>query len=168
MGLRFRHLAAVTTGMTFALILLGVYTAAAGAGLSCGARWPLCNGAVFGLFPANWPSFIEWFHRLVAMVTGFFILGTTYVAWRDGKSRRTRIASTVALVVLPVQVLLGGATVTIYTALVQVTHHAAALVIFAALVATTVWAYDEPGTTRRATDADDADATESGPASTGD
>ncbi|MGN8213816.1 MULTISPECIES: COX15/CtaA family protein [Halococcus] len=146
MGLRFRHLAAVTTGMTFALILLGVYTAAAGAGLSCGARWPLCNGAVFGLFPANWPSFIEWFHRLVAMITGFFILGTTYVAWRDGKSRRTRIASTVALVVLPVQVLLGGATVTIYTALVQVTHHAAALVIFAALIATTVWAYETPDT----------------------
>ncbi|MGQ5514810.1 COX15/CtaA family protein [Halococcus saccharolyticus] len=148
MGLRFRHLAAVTTGLTFALILLGVYTAAAGAGLSCGARWPLCNGAVFGLFPANWPSFIEWFHRLVAMITGFFILGTTYVAWRDGKDRRTRIASAIALVTLPVQVLLGGATVTIYTALVQVIHHAAALVIFAALVATTVWAYETPDTNR--------------------
>ncbi|WP_256684427.1 COX15/CtaA family protein [Halococcus qingdaonensis] len=141
---RFRHLAAVTTGMTFALILLGVYTAAAGAGLSCGANWPLCNGGVFGLFPANWPSFIEWFHRLVAMVTGFMILGTTYAAWRGHKSRRTRLASTVALVVLPVQILLGGATVTTYTALVQVTHHAAALVIFAALVATTVWAYESP------------------------
>ena len=165
MRFRFRHLAAVTTGLTFALILLGVYTAAAGAGLSCGARWPLCNGAVFGLFPANWPSFIEWFHRLVAMVTGFFILGTTYVAWRHGKSRRTRIASTVALVVLPVQVLLGGATVKVYTALVQVTHHAAALVIFAALVATTVWAYGEPETTDHATD---TDATDSGSTSTGD
>ena len=102
MRFRFRHLAAATTGLTFALILLGVYTAAAGAGLACGARWPLCNGAVFGLFPANWPSFIEWFHRLVAMVTGFFILGTTYAAWRHGKGRRTRIASTIALVVLPV------------------------------------------------------------------
>ena len=165
MGLRFRHLAAVTTGLTFALILLGVYTAAAGAGLACGARWPLCNGAVFGLFPANWPSFIEWFHRFVAMVTGFLILGTTYVAWRHGKGRRTRIASTVALVALPVQVLLGGATVTVYTALVQVTHHAAALVIFAALVATTVWAYAEPATTDHATD---ADAAGSEPASTGD
>jgi cytochrome c oxidase assembly protein subunit 15 len=165
MALRFRHLAAVTTGMTFALILLGVYTAAAGAGLSCGARWPLCNGAVFGLFPANWPSFIEWFHRLVAMVTGFFVLGTAYAAWRDGKGRRTRIASATALVVLPVQVLLGGATVTVYTALVQVAHHAAALVIFAALVATTVWAYDEPGTTGHTAE---ADAAESGPTSTGD
>ena len=154
---RFRHLAAVTTGMTFVLILLGVYTAAAGAGLSCGARWPLCNGAVFGLFPANWPSFIEWFHRLVAMVTGFAILGTTYVAWRSREDRRTRIASALALVALPVQILLGGATVTVYTPVVQVTHHAAALVIFGALIAATVWAYgstaDEP------TSADTAAAT---------
>lgn len=78
------------------------------------------------------------------MITGFMILGTTYAAWRGGRSRRTRIASAVALVVLPVQILLGGATVTLYTALVQVTHHAAALVIFAALVATTVWAYESP------------------------
>ena len=144
MAHRFRRLAAATTGMTFVLILLGVYTAAAGAGLSCGARWPLCNGAVFGLFPADWPSFIEWFHRLVAMITGFMILGTTYLAWRGGESRRTRLASTAALVVLPVQILLGGATVTVYTALVQVAHHAAALVIFGALVATTVWAYESP------------------------
>ena len=151
MGRRFRRLAAATTGMTFVLILLGVYTAAAGAGLSCGARWPLCNGAVFGLFPADWPSFIEWFHRLVAMITGFMILGTTYIAWRRGESRRTRLASAVALAVLPVQILLGGATVTVYTALIQVTHHAAALVIFGALVATTVWAYESPTEERTST-----------------
>ncbi|PSQ12861.1 cytochrome AA3 biosynthesis protein, partial [Halobacteriales archaeon QS_7_68_65] len=61
-------------------------------------------------------------------------------------------ASATALVVLPVQVLLGGATVTVYTALVQVAHHAAALVIFAALVATTVWAYETPGRERASAD----------------
>lgn len=149
---RFRHLAAVTTGMTFALILLGVYTAAAGAGLSCGANWPLCNGGVFGLFPANWPSFIEWSHRLVAMITGFMILGTTYAAWRGGKARRTRLASTVALVVLPVQVILGGLTVTRYTIPIQVAHHAAALVIFGALVAATAWAYESPTSEPTSTD----------------
>jgi cytochrome c oxidase assembly protein subunit 15 len=149
---RFRHLAAVTSGMTFALILLGVYTAAAGAGLSCGANWPLCNGAVFGLFPANWPSFIEWFHRLVAMITGFMILGMTYAAWRGGRDRRTRIASTIALVALPVQVILGGLTVTRYTIPIQVAHHAAALAIFAALIATTAWAYESSDDGHASTD----------------
>lgn len=149
---RFRHLAAVTTGMTFTLILLGVYTAASGAGLSCGANWPLCNGAVFGLFPANWPSFIEWSHRLVAMITGFMILGTTYAAWRGNRERRTRIASAIALVVLPVQVILGGLTVIRYTIPIQVAHHAAALVIFGALVATTAWAYNASAHERASAD----------------
>ncbi|MFC4552028.1 MULTISPECIES: COX15/CtaA family protein [Halorussus] len=136
---RFRHLAAATTALTFALILLGVYTAAMGAGLSCSAQWPFCDG---GLLPQTFPSFVEWFHRLVAMVTGFFIIGTAVGAWKYHAESRIRWAATAALVVTPVQVLLGGATVLAYTPAVQVAHHAAALVIFAALVATTLWSYD--------------------------
>ena len=136
---RYRHLAATTTGLTFALILLGVYTAAMGAGLSCSAQWPFCDG---GLLPQTFPSFVEWFHRLVAMITGFFILGTTVGAWKYHSAGRIRKAAAVAVVVTPVQVLLGGATVLQYTPLVQVAHHAAALVIFAALVATTLWSYE--------------------------
>ncbi|WP_435154799.1 COX15/CtaA family protein [Haladaptatus sp. DFWS20] len=141
MGSRFRRFAAFTTGLTFALILLGVYTAASGAGLSCSAQWPYCDG---GLLPQSIPSFIEWFHRLVAMVTGFFILGTTVGAWKYYDSTRIRVAATIALVVLPVQLLLGGATVLIYGPASQVAHHAAAMVIFASLMATTLWAYEEP------------------------
>lgn len=141
MNLRFRHLAATAAGMTFALILIGVYTAAAGAGLSCGAQWPLCDG---GLFPQSWPSFVEWFHRLFAMLTGFVILGTTYAAWRHTEDKRIRWGSAVALLVLPAQIVLGGLTVTVYAELIQVAHHGAALVIFGALVATTAWAYDGP------------------------
>jgi cytochrome c oxidase assembly protein subunit 15 len=160
MDLRFRHLAATAAGMTFALVLIGVYTAAAGAGLSCGARWPLCNGFL-GLFPTNWPSFIEWFHRLFAMLTGFVILGTTYAAWRYTENSRLRWGSAVALLVLPAQIVLGGLTVTVYAELIQVAHHGAALVIFGALVATTAWAYDRPraetapSDTRQVASADD-------------
>ena len=145
MDFRFRHLVLGTTGLTFGLILLGVYTGAMGAGLACAGRWPLCDGAVFGLFPANWPSFIEWFHRLFAMLTGFVILGTTYAAWRYTADRRIRWASAVALLVLPAQIVLGGLTVTIYAQAIQVAHHGAALLIFGALVATTAWAYDASG-----------------------
>jgi cytochrome c oxidase assembly protein subunit 15 len=139
MSVRFRHLAAVTTGLTFVLILLGVYTAAKGAGLSCSAQWPYCDG---GLLPQTLPSLVEWTHRLVAMITGFVILGTGIQAHRQGLSRRIRYASLLALAILPVQVLLGRETVFTYTALVQTAHHAAALVIFAALLAATLWAYD--------------------------
>lgn len=163
--LRFRHLAAATTGLTFLLILLGVYTAATASGLACSGQWPLCDG---GLLPQSIPSFIEWVHRFVAMITGFAILGTTVWAWRrsgsggDGRTAnadaqngrdaaprsevhddaRIRWAATLALVVLPVQVVLGGLTVGIYQPLVNTLHHAAALVIFAALLAATLWAFD--------------------------
>jgi cytochrome c oxidase assembly protein subunit 15 len=146
MRLGFRHLAATTTGFTFALILIGVYTGAIGAGLSCEARWPLCDGWM-GLFPATWPSFVEWFHRLVAMVTGFMILGTAIQAWRGGYSRKIRLASTTAVVVLPVQILLGANTVLYFGALATVAHHAAAQTIFGALLATTAWAFQAAGVT---------------------
>ena len=144
MGLRFRHLLATTTGMTFGLILLGVYTGAIGAGLACEARWPFCDGWL-GLFPATWPSFVEWFHRLVAMLIGFLILGTTYAAWRHRRSARVRYATTLALAVLPFQLLLGANTVFNFGAAAQVLHHGAALTIFASLVAATAWTFADPG-----------------------
>ena len=81
----FRRLLLGTTVATAVTALVGVVTATSGAGLTCEARWPLCDGAVFGLFPANFMSFIEWSHRLVAMITGFLIIGTTVAAWRDGR-----------------------------------------------------------------------------------
>jgi len=152
----FKHLAGATTALTFALILLGVYTGAVGAGLACAGRWPLCDGWL-GLFPAHWPSFVEWFHRFVAMITGFAILGTTVAAWRGDHERRIRLASAVALVVLPVQVLLGANTIFNFGVLAQVAHHAAALTILVSLVAATAWSFEEP-TVETATEAD-ADAT---------
>ena len=136
---RLRTLLLATTGITYLLLLIGIYTAASGAGLTCEARWPLCDGAVFGLFPANWPSFIEWFHRLVAMVAGFLVIGTTYGAWRWQTDRRVRLGVTVALVLYPVQALLGAGTVLDYTFLYLTAHFVTALVIFASLVLATLW-----------------------------
>jgi cytochrome c oxidase assembly protein subunit 15 len=141
MTTRFRRLLTATTALTFGLILLGVYTGAIGAGLTCGARWPLCDGWM-GLFPANWASFVEWFHRLVAMITGFAILGSTIAAWRGDYTSKIRYATGVATVVLPVQILLGANTIVNFGALAQVLHHAAALTILTALVAATAWSFD--------------------------
>ncbi|MFC6864777.1 COX15/CtaA family protein [Halomicroarcula sp. GCM10025817] len=142
MTVRFRRLLAATTALTFALILLGVYTGAVGAGLTCAGRWPFCDGWL-GLFPANWMSFVEWFHRFVAMITGFMILGSTVAAWRGEYATRIRYAAGVALAVLPVQVLLGANTIFNFGAVAQVLHHAAALTILTALVAGTAWAYTD-------------------------
>jgi cytochrome c oxidase assembly protein subunit 15 len=91
--LSFRRFAAFTTGLVLSLMMLGVYTAATGSGLACSAQWPLCDN---GLLPQTIPSFIEWFHRLVAMVAGFFILGTALWSFSAG-DRRTKTTATLAL-----------------------------------------------------------------------
>lgn len=142
MAFRFREFAAGTAVLTGFLLLVGVFTAAEGAGLTCGQRWPLCDGPLGGLLPADYLSFVEWFHRVVAGVTGLVVLGQTVQAWRTGQSARVRYATALALVVLPVQVLLGRFTVTTYEWLVLVAHFVAAAIIFGALVLAAAWAYE--------------------------
>lgn len=137
--IQFKHLAAATSLGTFVLILLGVYTGATGSGLACSAQWPLCDG---GLLPQSLPSFIEWLHRLVAMVVGIMILGLAYGGWRYYEARRIRLVVTAAVAALPLQVVLGRETVVRYTPEVQAAHHGAALIIFASVLAATLWSYE--------------------------
>jgi cytochrome c oxidase assembly protein subunit 15 len=142
--LSFRRFAAFTTGLVLSLMMLGVYTAATGSGLACSAQWPLCDN---GLLPQTIPSFIEWFHRLVAMVAGFFILGTALWAFA-GDDTRTKTTAALAVVLLPLQVSIGAVTVTLngllpggYAPSTQGAHLVVALTIFTALVVTTLRAY---------------------------
>jgi len=145
--LTFRRLAATTTALTLGLVMLGIYTAATGSGLACSAQWPLCDG---GVLPQTLPSFVEWFHRLVAMVTGWFILGTAALAWRRDADRRARYAATAAVVLLPLQIGIGAVTVTLsglvpggYAPSTQGAHFVTALAIFTALVLVTLFAYGD-------------------------
>ncbi len=143
----FRRLLAGTTVATAVTALVGVVTATSGAGLTCEARWPLCDGAVFGLFPANFMSFVEWSHRLVAMVTGLLIVGSTVAAWRGGRQRRVRLATLGALLLTPVQVVFGAFTVLVqefvfgYSIVVLTLHFGLASTILGLLVAATTWTY---------------------------
>jgi len=105
----FPRFAAFTTGLTLTLVMLGVYTAATGSGLACSAQWPLCDD---GLLPQTIPSFIEWFHRLVAMITGWFIVGTAIWSWRRPETG-TRLTATLATLLLPLQISIGAVTVTL-------------------------------------------------------
>ncbi|MDS0299429.1 COX15/CtaA family protein [Halogeometricum sp. S1BR25-6] len=143
MNARLRRLVALTVPLTGFLMVLGVYTAAAGAGLTCAGRWPFCDGFL-GLFPANWSSFIEWFHRLVAMLVGFLILGTTVQAWRAGADRRVRRSLALATILLPSQIILGALTVTTYEWVILSAHFLTASIIFTAVVLAFARAYDPP------------------------
>ncbi|MFB6138372.1 MAG: COX15/CtaA family protein [Halobacteriaceae archaeon] len=141
---RLSTLASVTVVLTFVLILLGVYTAATGGGLTCQGRWPACGGGPFGFLPPNAASVPEWTHRLVAMVTGFAIFGTAAEAWVGDHERRTRAAAGLAALLLPLQVVFGAETIFSYGPTIQVIHHGTAQLIFAGVIATALWAADEP------------------------
>lgn len=145
MASRTHRLAAVTAGLTFLLILVGEFTAVSGSGATCGFRWPDCSGQFlpFGL-PVH--DFIEWFHRAFAGIVGFFIMGTAVALWRRYDDRLLRIIGILAVVLLPIQVFLGGVTVTFgglfptgYQPVTQAIHHLTALAIYAALVLGAVW-----------------------------
>ncbi|WP_345785518.1 COX15/CtaA family protein [Halorubrum sp. AD140] len=143
--LTFRRYAAATTGMTLTLFALGVYTAATGSGLACEAQWPLCSDQLIPALTIN-PDFIEWFHRAWAMVTGFLIIGVAGWTWLGGFDRRTRIAATLAVVVLPLQITVGAVTVTVgglvpggYTVSTHAAHLIVALTIFTLLGLATIW-----------------------------
>jgi cytochrome c oxidase assembly protein subunit 15 len=144
MNTRLRRLVGVSAALTGVLMVLGVYTAAAGAGLTCAGRWPFCDGFL-GLFPANWSSFIEWFHRLVAMITGFVILGTTITAWRGDADRRVRLSLAAATILLPSQIILGALTVTTYQWAVLLAHFGTASVIFTGVALAAAWTYGTDG-----------------------
>ena len=144
--LSLRRFAAVTTALTLSLITLGVYTSATGSGLACQAQWPLCSDQLIPALTIN-PDFIEWFHRVVAMITGFFILGTAGWAWRRG-DRQTTLAAAGAVILLPLQISIGAITVTInglvpwgYSVPTHAAHLVAALSIFTLLSLTTIYAY---------------------------
>lgn len=137
----FRWLALATVGATFLTILLGVSTKATGAGLACQARWPVCDGGFLNLFPQSVPSGFEMIHRVVAGVTGLFILATAAIAWLDDHARSVKAAATAAIVLLPVQVFLGRQTVLEFTGPILFLHYWVAMGIFAGIVVATTLAY---------------------------
>lgn len=117
-----RILGAVVTITALAVIVLGGYVAASGAGLGC-PDWPLCHNKIIPDVTDPLVA-IEFTHRLFAaflsIITVFFV-GSTWYAYRQKHSGATekekyllrRIAhlSTIGLVLLLTQVNLGGVTV---------------------------------------------------------
>ena len=141
----------IVTGLTFILLMVGVYTKEVGADLTCGMKWPMCDGAIYGLFPANLPSAIEWSHRFLALVVGILILVVLYKSWEvhGSKSRITK-AVLLAVLLLPMQVILGALTVVkfelfsrgdriLFEPLISVSHNAIGVVILVSLFAAMLW-----------------------------
>jgi cytochrome c oxidase assembly protein subunit 15 len=119
---------------TYALIVWGGYVTLGGYGLGCGTYWPTCNGEIFPTL--DWPTFVEYVHRLLTILTGILLLASTIAVWRlrprpAGPSR----SLVLAIVLLVVQSLLGGdVVVTELEPVITTIHLAFATAVFAAIV----------------------------------
>ena len=78
-----RHVAALAliaaVGM-FLVLVLGATVTSTGSGEGCGDHWPLCHGKPYP--PADREAIIEWTHRFVTSVEGFFLFGASIGSWR--------------------------------------------------------------------------------------
>ncbi|MXR43066.1 hypothetical protein GRX01_17180 [Halobaculum sp. WSA2] len=148
---KYGHIASLTLVLTYIVMLLGAYTSAIGAGLSC-PDWPACYGTwVPFLQPgiiANSPYsalqiFAEWAHRGLAMTAGLFITGTAVGAWVVyPDDSLVKWSATTALVLLPIQVVLGGLTVTEnLKPIIVTTHLGVATLILLSLLTTVLTTY---------------------------
>ena len=77
----FIALSLATALLTLGLIVFGAVVRVTDSGLGCGRDWPLCNGAVFPPLD-NIAAWIEWLHRLFALLIGLFGLLMLALAWR--------------------------------------------------------------------------------------
>ena len=108
----------------YATIVVGGTVRGMGAGLAC-PDWPLCNGSVVPDL-ADTGILVEYIHRLVAALTGLFMLSTLVAAllWFRGEMRIVTLSVT-SLAILVTQVAVGALTITSENDWVVVTIHLA-------------------------------------------
>ena len=125
---------------TYALIILGATVRVTDSGLAC-PDWPRCQGQWIPTLEGH--VLIEYSHRLAAASVGLIILGTAIVAWLWYRENRFVVAgSTIAVVLVTVQALVGGVTVNLELPdTIVALHLAIALIILAVLVATAIAAF---------------------------
>lgn len=131
----------LTAVSTYALIVWGGYVTLGEYGLGCGTYWPTCNGAIFPTM--NWPTLVEYVHRLLTIVTGIMLLASVIAVWKmkprpAGPSR----ALALAVILLIIQSLLGGdVVVTELEPVVTTLHLAFATAVFASVTLASAFMY---------------------------
>ena len=136
-GRGMRRLTLATVILTYLLVIVGGVVRVTGSGLGCGVTgqdWPVCHGGLVP--PPDPPTLIEFSHRMFATASTILIVATLIVAWaRYRHERRITGAATAAVVLLIIQILLGGITVELKLAgPVVMVHLANAMLLLGVLV----------------------------------
>ena len=140
-----------TALLTLGLIVFGAVVRVTDSGLGCGTDWPLCNGTIFPPLD-NIAAWIEWLHRLFALLIGCFGLATLIAAWRQYRHGDRRVLQTTvaAAILFVVQSALGAIVVFLELPPTFVTLHlGVAMLLLAALLGAAVIAWRPPSALRR-------------------
>ncbi len=146
----FFRLALTTALATFGLIVFGAVVRVTDSGLGCGNHWPLCNGTVLPPLD-NLTAWIEWLHRLFAVLIGLLGIGMLVIAGRAYRRRdRVVLGATVgAAALFAVQSALGAVVVVLELPPTMVTLHlGTAMLLLGALLLAGVSAAYRPQTRR--------------------
>lgn len=136
------RLAVATSSLMFALIVVGSIVRTTGSGLSC-PDWPLCHGRLIPEFDFN--IWMEWFHRLLALLVGLLLFATagTALARRETRGRLGGLAA-LSVALYFSQALLGALTVwKLLDPSIVSGHLAVGLLLFSTLVTIAVVARHE-------------------------
>jgi heme A synthase len=142
----FPTLALATSLLTLGLIVFGAIVRVSDSGLGCGNHWPLCNGTIFPPLD-NITAWIEWTHRLFALLIGALglgMLGIAIAAYRQQKRSVLTMTATAAFLFF-LQSILGAIVVVLDLPPTFVTLHlGVAMLLLAALLASGVLAVYRP------------------------
>ena len=141
----FIRLALATATLTIGLIVFGAVVRVTDSGLGCGSSWPLCNGTIFPPLN-NVTAWIEWLHRLFALLIGVMGLATLVMAWRIYRHQRLVFgAIALAAILFVVQSTLGALTVILHLPpTVVALHLGTAMLLLAALLIAVMSALYQP------------------------
>jgi heme A synthase len=144
---RFFPVLALTTALlTVGLIVVGAVVRVTDSGLGCGDHWPLCNGTIFPPLD-NLTAWIEWSHRLFAMLIGVLGIVMLVTAIRNYRHQRRGVlaATVIAAVMYATQAGLGAAVVKQELNPVLVTLHlGTAMILVAGLLTAAILASYTP------------------------
>jgi cytochrome c oxidase assembly protein subunit 15 len=136
------QLGLATTVLMFGLIVIGSVVRTTGSGLAC-PDWPLCHGRLIPPLQLN--VWIEWFHRLVALLVSVLLVATVFRVLAN-RATRARVGGLAALAVLllAAQVLLGALTVwKLLDPAIVGGHLGTALLLFVTMLTLTLVAHAE-------------------------
>ncbi|WP_455448367.1 heme o synthase [Natrinema thermotolerans] len=146
---RFADLLTATVIAAYVLVALGTAVSTTDSAAACSA-WPTCStDPIIG--SATGDTLLYWGHRVAALVAGCLVLASGLAARRVEVNRRVAALIGCALVLFPVQVLLGATIAVGGPSVAGPVHLAIAMTIFACLLVALVFTLDD-GTLEEETD----------------